>query len=109
MIKIEIFKNANGDVIGFDCDNHGDPIVCAAVSVLVLNTINSIEHFTTIKFDCDLDEERGGYLSFRLKTKPTDKTHDANLLLAALNLGIESIARQYPKDLKYKEVITQQK
>ncbi len=35
----------------------GSDIVCAAVSVLAQNTVNSIEHFTQDSFTADVDEE----------------------------------------------------
>ncbi len=38
----------------------GSDIVCAAVSVLAQNTVNSIEHFTQDSFTADVDEENGG-------------------------------------------------
>ena len=49
MITISIYKNAEGIYNGFKVlghagfDDKGKDIVCAAVSVLVINTINSIE------------------------------------------------------------------
>ena len=39
---------------------YGKDIVCAAVSVLAQNTVNSIEHFTQDSFTADVDEENGG-------------------------------------------------
>ena len=48
MIEITRIKNEQGENVGFRCyghagfARHGKDIVCAAVSALVLNTINSI-------------------------------------------------------------------
>ena len=42
----------------------GQDIVCAAVSVLVINTVNSIERFTDDKTSCISDEDTGN-IEFR--------------------------------------------
>ena len=48
MIQITIYKNKKHEYMGFDVDGHagfddsGHDIVCAAVSALVINTINSV-------------------------------------------------------------------
>ena len=52
MTKITIFRNHDGEYLGFDCLGHagyadeGEDIVCAGISALVINTINSIGLFT---------------------------------------------------------------
>ena len=52
MIKAEIFRNDNYVICGFKLSGHagfaeeGSDIVCSAVSMLVINTINCIEEFT---------------------------------------------------------------
>ena len=51
MIDVTLFQNDSGDYVGFRMTGHaeyaeyGSDIVCAAVSVLVINTINSVEIF----------------------------------------------------------------
>ena len=69
MIQIERKKSGHGDVIGFRTTGHagfaehGTDIVCAAVSVLVINCINSIEKFTDTKFDL-IQNESDGIIDF---------------------------------------------
>ena len=52
MITITIYQNREQVAQGFRCIGHagyanvGEDIVCSAVSVLVINTINSIEVYT---------------------------------------------------------------
>ena len=52
MIQVTIYKNADNLITGYKLSGHADyseygsDIVCAAVSALVINTINSIENFT---------------------------------------------------------------
>ena len=56
MTKITIFRNHDGEYLGFDCLGHagyadeGEDIVCAGISALVINTINSIGLFTPKTF-----------------------------------------------------------
>ena len=52
MIEVTVYKTMRHEYAGFDMSGHagyddiGKDIVCAAVSVLVINTLNSIERFT---------------------------------------------------------------
>ena len=65
MIDIEIRKSNSGCYTGFTVKGHagfsdsGSDIVCSAVSMLVINTINSIEKFTSDEFDVKNDELKG--------------------------------------------------
>ena len=49
MTHVSIIKTRNGEYRGFNCIGHsgyaerGEDIVCAAISVLVINTINSLK------------------------------------------------------------------
>jgi uncharacterized protein YsxB (DUF464 family) len=85
---------AGGAITGFIAENHGDPVVCAALSILAINTVNSIESFTDAAFSVDYDE-KGGYLSFSLKE--TDA--GAELLLRAFGLGLSSLSEQYGDEI----------
>ena len=69
----------------------GEDIVCAGVSALVLNAINSVEALTDARFTCEMKEE-DGFVSFEL-VDTDDK--DANLLLQSLCLGVNSIQETY--------------
>ena len=60
MIQAIFFKN-NENIIGFEIKNHGRDIVCSAVSILSLNTVNSLEAFTDAKYSVDYDTN-GGFL-----------------------------------------------
>ena len=63
MIDVTLFQNDSGDYVGFRMTGHaeyaeyGSDIVCAAVSVLVINTINSVEKFTDDEFNSAVHEE----------------------------------------------------
>lgn len=97
MIKVSIYKNANNLVTGFKLSGHADyseygsDVVCAAVSALVINTINSIEEFTSDKFSLDQNENKG-FIEFHVVCEMSVNT---NLLLSSLILGLKGIEEQY--------------
>ena len=95
MITAVIYKNSEEDILGFRISGHagydryGRDIICAAVSALSINTINSIEKFTTDRFAV---EQSDGDLKFKLVT---DKAPETQLLLKSFILGLESIRDTY--------------
>ena len=70
---------------------HGKDIVCAAVSMLVTNTINSVEALTSDVFSYDEDEKKGR-MEFRIISEPTPET---KILLKSLLLGLQMIQEEY--------------
>ena len=103
MIRARIFKNRAGGMYGFSIESHGSGIVCAAVSVLAQNTVNSIERFAGGRFACDYDES-GGYLRFEHgPLKNGEASHDAELLLKAMALGLYGIEEEYGDEIKITE------
>ena len=76
MTKVTIFRNFKNECVGFDAFEHagyaeeGEDIVCAAISVLTINTMNAIEGISleediakdilikeTVKYDDDENDE----------------------------------------------------
>ena len=110
MIKITVYQNAKNEYVGFLTEGHagyapaGEDIVCAAASMLVINTINSIDRFTDDETSCISDEETGR-IEFRFSRIPS---HDASLLLDSMVLGLEQIedSSEYEPyiDMIFKEV-----
>ena len=99
MTTITITKTSDDKYKIIECKGHagfaeyGEDIVCAAISVLTINLINSLDKFTDDKFDVDQDEELG---LIRLRFDD-DPSHDADLLVKSFELGVDSIFRQYGK------------
>ena len=99
MIEITRIKNEQGENIGFRCIGHagfarrGKDIVCAAVSALVLNTMNSIEEFTEDKFSC-AQEEKSGLIEFIIVSQVSP---ESTLLMDSLFLGLKGIEHDYGK------------
>ena len=84
MITVTICQSSEGEITGFSIQGHagyaerGSDIVCAAVSVLAQNTVNSIEQFTQDSFSA------------------------SKLLLDSLILGLQGIEEEY---MDYLDVI----
>ncbi len=76
----------------------GSDIVCAAVSVLAQNTVNSIEQFTEDTFTVDVNEDLGE-LYFKIDAGYSNETE---LLLNSLILGLQGIEEEY---MEYIDVI----
>jgi len=98
-IKAKILKK-DGLIYGFDIKDHGDPIVCSGVSVLTINTINSLEALLGIEPLAEIDES--GKIYFTVIDYQNDKVQ---LLLRSLELGLRSIEEEYNNDLKVSEEV----
>ena len=94
MINVTIYKDSADQYRGFMLKGHagfakyGSDIVCAAVSALTLNTVNSIDELTDEPFELDNDDN-GGYLRLMFKQKQIDDS--ARILMDSLVLGLNGI------------------
>ncbi|MCL2618098.1 MAG: ribosomal-processing cysteine protease Prp [Defluviitaleaceae bacterium] len=98
MINVSVARSCAGDVQALRLHNHGDPVVCAAVSALVLNAVNSIDALTDERFTCNYNEQ-GGFLEIEFQNEAGKLGRDARLLTESLMLGLRSIAQEYPGDI----------
>ena len=96
MIEAILSKDTQGDIRGFSISNHGETRACAAVSMLAINTINSIELFTEDDITYEYDED-GGYLKFALTDYAASES--AGVLLKALELGLNHVRELYPEEI----------
>lgn len=91
----------NNKLVGFKLDGHasfrnyGYDIVCASISCLSINTINSLEEIAHKEVDV---YQGGGYIEYRLHQKPSVQS---NILLESARLGYISIAEEYPNYVQY--------
>lgn len=67
----------------------GQDIICAAVSILMVNTVNSIETFTEDDFTCD---DGDGFMEI---TVDAEASPDTKLLMRSLCLGLAGIQQSY--------------
>ncbi len=99
MTTITITKTSQDTYKSIECNGHagfsdyGKDIVCSAISVLTINTINSIDEFTNDKIVVEQDENKG-IIRFEFVDMPS---HDSELLLKSFELGVDSIFQQYGK------------
>lgn len=110
MTDITFFKDSKENVRQFVFEGHsgyaaaGHDIVCASISALVFNTINSIEGLTKAQFESVVDEKRAR-VEFLLTQDEPDE--NALLLMKSLELGCVNISNEYGKKyvkLHFKEV-----
>ena len=102
-------KNCAGAYTGFTCSGHsgyaaaGSDIVCAAVSILVINTINSIERFAQDEMRVETEAEEGLIdVAF-----PNEISREASLLMDSMVLGLTDVKNQYGRKylkLQFEEV-----
>ena len=106
MITITV-KKRNGNYLEFVSKGHagyaeeGQDIVCAAVSALIITTVNSLEKFTDDKFDV---QEKDGFVYIHFRN---DLSERGMLLMDSLLLGLTEIAGSYNNrylTVKVKEV-----
>ena len=110
MTQITFYKTATGEYQRFTCDghagyaNHGEDIVCASISVLVINTINSLEQIAGEEIRVETDED-SGTIQCSFMNQPLKET--SKVLMDSLMLGLTQIAKQYGNNyckLTFKEV-----
>ena len=99
MTTIAIFKSKDS-YKGFTCTGHaefaasGKDIVCASISVLVINTLNAIEKLANEKTDVTAKD---GVLECHFPNEINDKTR---LLMDTMLLGLKDIEKNYGKQKK---------
>ncbi len=96
---ISVTVSRKGSVInGFRIEGHaffdspGKDIVCAAVSILTINTINAVEEFLPKEPFALVSDKEKGFLDFSFREKPSEK---GKLLIDTYLLGIRGIEGQY--------------
>ncbi len=110
MIHVTIYQNKRKEYTGFKTYGHagfsdeGQDIVCAAVSVLIINTVNAIEKFTKDRTSLVSDDAEG-VIDYSLKERPSK---EAELLLDTMVLGLTEMSddENYAEyiDLTFEEV-----
>ena len=98
MINIKVYKEGEF-YTGISIKGHagyaesGEDIVCAAISVLAINTLNSIETLTKDTFEENISE-RQGFIEFKLIGAISPS---AEILMLSLVLGLQSVAAENKK------------
>jgi hypothetical protein len=96
MIKATFYRDSKKNYMGFTVSGHagyaesGKDIICAAVSALTINTVNSVEKFTDNRYSVVQDE--AGSIKFKFDEKSDE---NGQLLLSSLSLGLTELAKEY--------------
>ncbi len=108
MTTVSIWRK-NDSTKAFEACGHagyariGKDIVCSAISILMINTINSIDEFTEDRIEVTSDEKTG---LIRCVFSDTASA-DSELLIKSLVLGLKQIQNEYGNkfiDINYEEV-----
>ena len=97
MIQFTVWKSRD-QYRGFESAGHAgyaamdeDDIICAAVSALTINAVNSISCFTEDAYELEQAED-GGFLRIYFPEEPGEKV---SLLMDSLVLGIRNSEADY--------------
>ena len=105
MTTVFIYHNSNREYMGFTCMGHAGyakkslfgkqpDILCSAISILTINTINSLEQLTGEKDNMKITtNEATGFMKCDFSvpiTKP-----DSKVLLDAMVLGLTELSKEY--------------
>ncbi len=108
MIKATIHHYKN-HVSGFtltghaDSGEYGQDIVCSAVSVLSITTVNGLQEVVGLDINVDSDEQNGGYLSVEIPViANSNKSLQADAVLKTFENGMTDIAESYSDYIKLK-------
>ncbi|MBO5552403.1 MAG: ribosomal-processing cysteine protease Prp [Lachnospiraceae bacterium] len=94
MIEVLILRDKSMDITGFKVSGHalfaeaGNDIICSAVSMLTINTVNAIEQLLPDEPMAVKVDRENGFIEARLTDKPTDRSE---ILLRTFHLGMVSI------------------
>ena len=81
---------------------HGQDIVCSAVSTLLETLANGLTEIIKAKVDVKVDETIP-HLSVTLKETDSEKCKLAQVLMSSTLLGIKGVAQEFSKFIKIKE------
>jgi uncharacterized protein YsxB (DUF464 family) len=102
MIKVIIHRNPQGRIESFRVYGHagfaapGNDIVCAAVSVLIQNGVNSIETLLHVKIP---GVSRDGFVECKIPPVEDQVSEKVQLLLESMAYGLRTLADEYPKNV----------
>ena len=101
MTKVTIYRDAEGVYTGFSAIGHagadiyGKDIVCAALSMLTINTANAIDMLTSDSISVDHDKTDG---RMRCRIAGHDGgpvSEQSRLLMQSYEMGVKALSEQY--------------
>ena len=105
MIKVFVISTSNQErLTNISVEGHakfdepGKDIVCSAVSALTIGAINSVEKLLKIDLNPDQEEQKGGYLAWKIPQLDDYSTDEKlQLLMKALVESLLMIEDEYKK------------
>ncbi|MBP1045423.1 ribosomal-processing cysteine protease Prp [Enterococcus sp. BWM-S5] len=102
MIKGSFKRNEAGMIVSFELSGHamaaehGEDIICAAVSILAFNTVNGIEALAGFQPIVDMDEVEEGYMYVEtIFDVNQEQTNISQILLESLLIGLQGIEEEH--------------
>ncbi|MHC5215859.1 ribosomal-processing cysteine protease Prp [Enterococcus sp. LJL128] len=102
MIKGSFKRDEAGQIVSFEIAGHaeaaefGEDVICAAVSVLAVSTVNGIEALAGFEPIVDADEAEGGYMYVEMLSDVNqEQTNISQILLENLLLGLQAIEEEH--------------
>ncbi|MFZ7121249.1 MAG: ribosomal-processing cysteine protease Prp [Eubacteriaceae bacterium] len=99
------FSRDNGDISSVEVEGHsnyadiGKDIVCAAVSSLVISSVNGL--ISHVGLDVEYEMNDDGFVKFEVPIIHEDKKRiQCNAILETLYLGVKSIELEYKEHIK---------
>ena len=103
MIEVKFKEDDHGNLLSFEITGHagylveGEDIICAAVSVLAIETVNSVERLAGYQMLVDEADDEGGYLYAEiLSEREAEQQYITQILLKHLFYSLEDVAQTYP-------------
>lgn len=110
MVRVEVRRNPADQIIGFSAVGHADSapygsdVVCAAVSVLVITTVNALTDLVGVNPDA-IRQGKSGRMEFLLPVGIDERQSEhVQLLLEAMVMGLGQVAQEHGEYLSLKEV-----
>ena len=104
MIKVNICRDKAGNIKKFvvrghaDYASEGEDIICSAVSAVSYTAAGALEELVGLK---DFYEEKHGFMTCSAEAElPSEKEHDAGIIMAVAEVGFRQIELAYPKHVK---------
>ena len=100
MIKAIFTRQNDGSLSSVTLTGHsgsgkyGFDIVCASVSTLAINFVNSLEVLTDTQADIDMNDVEGGYMKISI---PRDNQEKVQLLFESFLLGMTNLSNDSSK------------
>ncbi|WP_125546166.1 ribosomal-processing cysteine protease Prp [Levilactobacillus lindianensis] len=88
-----------------DSGEYGQDIVCAAVSVLAISTVNGLQRVASIPVQVDNRDQAGGFLEVTLPPKLEATTElKGQTLLQSFEDGLKDVAENYADFVKFAQI-----